>query len=101
MPKKSGIDKTLYCVADLKSSLRIEIKPRVRPHPGHENPNKFFIMHNGKETNFVIIQRRQKRANPTNNECRACFFLFDAFLYLCQRLTITVAETAGDYRNQI
>lgn len=55
MPIKSGIDKTLYFVADLKSSLSIEIKPRVRPHPGHESPNKFFIMHNGKEINFVII----------------------------------------------
>ena len=55
MPIKSGIDKTLYFVADLKSSFSIEIKPRVRPHPGHESPNKFFIMHNGKEINFVII----------------------------------------------
>ena len=55
MPIKMGIDKMLYCMADLKSNLRMEINPRVRPHPGQETPNKLFIIHSGIETNFVMI----------------------------------------------
>ncbi len=53
------------------------------------------------EIAFAIAQSAPKRTSPARIECRACFFLIDAFLYLCQGLTIAVAEAAGKYGNNV
>ena len=95
------MDSMLYCIALLMSKRRIEINARVRPHPGQDISNRDLIGQRGKDKNLVIINKTQNTTSPTIKECRACFFRFDAFLYLCQGLTIAVAESAGQDRDQV
>lgn len=90
-----GIDKMLCLIAAIKSNFNIAINPLVSPQPGQLTLNKFFIGQSGTETNVEKRNRIQKKTNPTIIECRACLLFFDAFLYLCQRLTIAIAESAG------
>ena len=94
MEIKSGIDKILYSIADLKCRLNIEIKPLVKPHPKHDISKIFFT---GQKVILNILEekyKKTKKPNPTHTECKVCLFLFDASLYLRQRLSITISKSA-------
>lgn len=80
-------------IAVLKSRDIIAINPRVSPHPGQDTPKTFCIGHSEKEKNFVMMNNPKNKRNPAIKECKASFVLLGVFLYLRQRLTITVSES--------
>ncbi len=95
IPTNNGTDKTLYSKADLKSKLKTEINPLVRPQPTHDIPKILLIGQMEPPNIFVMTNRITKQANPTVKDRRVCFFLGDMFLKLKQRLSIAVSESAG------
>ena len=101
IPTNKGTDNRLYSVADVKSNSKIDIKPLVIPQPKQVIPNKFLIGHKDVEKIFVKINSTTKKTNPTPKEFKVCLFLALLFGILHQRLSITVSETTGQYRNQV
>lgn len=93
MPINKGMDKILYSHAVLKLRFKIDIKPLVIPQPKQEMPKKVLIGHKGIEKNFVKMNRKTKKTNPTPKECKVCLFLLLIFLVLYQWLSITISKT--------
>ena len=91
---KSGIDKTLYFVAALKSSFKIDIKPRVRPHPKQGIPSRLLTRHIEQENIFDRKHRTLKKAHPAHKVCKVCLFLLEILLNLNQRIAIAISKTA-------
>ena len=88
-------------MADLKSNFNIDIKPRVRPHPKQEIPNRLLMGHNEQENIFVKRYRIIKKTHPALKECKVCLFLSERELNLNQGISIAVSEAAGQYGNQV